>query len=91
MRIVGGEVLLLSSSPFNESALIHWLPRDRRRGLNFLGMVSSVLSANGWDKGAPFVTVVEDEEHHLLFRSATSIGDGPKQFIRADMVNPPGE
>lgn len=71
--------------------LDYWLPRDRRRGLNFLGMVSSDLSANGWDKGAPFVTVVEDEENHLLFRSATSIGDEPKQFIRAEMVNPPGE
>jgi arylsulfatase A-like enzyme len=71
--------------------LDYWLPRDRRRGLNFLGMVSSDLSASGWDKGAPFITVVEDEENHLLFRSATPLSDLTKQFIRAELLNPPGE
>ena len=65
--------------------------RDRRRGLDFLGMVSTDLSANGWDKGAPHVTVVEDEENHLLFRSATPLSNVTRQFIRAEMVNPPGE
>ena len=76
-----------TGGPFLE----YWLPRDRRRGLNFLGMVSSDLSANGWDEGAPHVTVVEDEENHLLLRSATPLSNVTRQFIRAEMVNPPGE
>ena len=76
-----------TGGPFLE----YWLPRDRRRGLDFLGMVSTDLSANGWDEGAPHVTVVEDEENHLLFRSATPLSNVTRQFIRAEMVNPPGE
>jgi hypothetical protein len=76
-----------AGGPFLE----YWLPRDRRRGLQFGGEVSSDLSASGWNRGAPHVTVVEDEEHHLLFRSATPVGGQTQQFIRAEMLNPPGE
>lgn len=71
--------------------LEYCLPRDRRRGLDFVGAVSSDLSSGGWDKGAPHVSVVEDEQDHLLFRSATPIGGTVRQFIRAEMLNPPGE
>jgi hypothetical protein len=35
--------------------------------------------------------VVADEENHLLFRSTTPIEDLTKQFIRAGMLNPPGD
>jgi arylsulfatase A-like enzyme len=69
--------------------LDYWLPRDRRRSLQFAGAVSSDLSVSLWNRGAPHVTVVEDEENHLLFRSATSLGSLTKQFIRAEMLNPP--
>lgn len=71
--------------------LEYWLPRDRRRSLQFAGAVSSDLSVGGWNRGAPHVIVVEDEESHLLFRSATPVGGQAKQFIRAEMLNPPGE
>jgi arylsulfatase A-like enzyme len=71
--------------------LEYWLPRDRRRGLQFDGAVSSDLSFSGWNRGAPHVIVVEDEDNHLLFRSATPLGGQTKQFIRAEMLNPPGE
>ena len=64
------------------------LPRDRRRGLQFLGSVSSNLSG-GWQSGPPHCVVVEDEEKHLLFRSATPVSGVPRQFIRAEMVDPP--
>lgn len=69
--------------------LEYLLPRDRRRGLQFLGSVSSDLSS-GWQSGPPHCVVIEDEEDHLLFRSATPVGGAARQFIRAGMVNPPG-
>lgn len=70
--------------------LEYLLPRDRRRGLEFFGSVSNDLSS-GWLSGPPHCEIVEDEENHLLFRSATPVGDLSRQFIRAGMINPPGE
>lgn len=69
--------------------LEYLLPRDRRRGLQFLGSVSPDLSS-GWQSGPPHCVVVEDEQNHLLFRSATPVSGAPRQFIRAEMINPPG-
>jgi hypothetical protein len=69
--------------------LEYWLPRDRRRGLDFVGSVSTDLSS-GWLGGPPHCVVVEDEQNHLLFRSATPVSGAARQFIRAEMVNPPG-
>ena len=69
--------------------LEYWLPRDRRRGLQFLGSVSPDLSS-GWQSGPPHCAVIEDEQNHLLFRSATPVSGAARQFIRAEMVNPPG-
>jgi hypothetical protein len=74
-----------AGGPFLE----YMLPRDRRRGLQFVGMVSSDPSS-GWRSGPPHCMVVEDGYSHLLFRSATPIGGSVRQFIRAEMVNPPG-
>jgi hypothetical protein len=65
------------------------LPRDRRRGLQFLGSVSPDLSS-GWQSGPPHCVVVEDEPNHLLFRSATPVSGVDRQFIRAEMIDPPG-
>ena len=69
--------------------LEYLLPRQRRRGLEFTGSVSTDLAA-GWQRGAPHCAVVEDEESHLLFRSSTPLGELPRQFIRAEMIDPPG-
>lgn len=71
------------------SFLEYRLPRDRRRGLEFVGSVSTDLSL-GWQSGPSHCAVVEDGEDHLLFRSMTPIGEQPRQFIRAEIVNPPG-
>lgn len=80
LRIVGG---------VGESFLEYRLPRDRRRAMQFLGSVSSDLSS-GWQTGAPHCVIVEDEPNHLLFRSATPVSGAARQFIRAEIVNPPG-
>jgi arylsulfatase A-like enzyme len=69
--------------------LEYMLPRDRRRGLQFIGSVSSNLSTD-WMSGPPHCVIVEDGEDHLLFRSATPVGGVTRQFIRAVMLNPPG-
>ena len=68
--------------------LEYWLPRDRRRGLQFQGSVSSNLTL--WESGPPHCIIVEDEQNHLLFRSATPVSGLDRQFIRSQMVNPPG-
>jgi arylsulfatase A-like enzyme len=74
----------------NEGSYLEYvLPRDRRRGLQFLGSISSDLSS--WQTGSPHCVVVEDEQNHLLFRSATPVGHASRQFIRAVMLNPPTE
>jgi hypothetical protein len=75
-----------AGGPFLE----YLLPRDRRRGLQFVGSVSTDFSS-GWLSGPPHCVIVEDEENHLLFRSTTPVGGLSRQFIRAGMVNPPGE
>lgn len=66
------------------------LPRDRRRGTQYVGSVSTDLSAN-WLTGPPHCVIVEDGENHLLFRSTTPVAGSATQFIRAVMVNPPNE
>jgi hypothetical protein len=76
-------------SGVGESFLEYRLPRDRRRAMQFLGSVSSDLSS-GWQTGAPHCVIVEDEPNHLLFRSATPVSGAARQFIRAEIVNPPG-
>ncbi|MFZ9936026.1 MAG: sulfatase-like hydrolase/transferase, partial [Luteolibacter sp.] len=75
-----------AGGPFLE----YLLPRDRRRGLEFVGSVSTAFSS-GWLSGPPHCVIVEDEENHLLFRSSAPVGELSRQFIRAGMVNPPGE
>jgi arylsulfatase A-like enzyme len=63
------------------------LPRDSRRGVQFRGGVSSDLS--NWQSGSPHCTVVEDGANQVIFRSATPVSGSPRQFIRAEIVNPP--
>lgn len=79
LRIGGG-----AGGPFLE----YRLPRDRRRGLDFVGSVSADLSF-GWQSGPPHCVVAEDGENHLLFRSGTPVGGATRQFIRAEIVDPP--
>ncbi len=64
------------------------LPRDRRRGMQYVGSVSTDLSAN-WQTGPPYCVIVEDGANHLLFRSVTPVADSTQQFIRAVMLNAP--
>ena len=73
-----------------DTFLEYFVPRDRRRGLQFIGSVSNDLST-GWQNGPPHCVVAEDGENHLLFRSTTPLDEQPRQFIRAGIVNPPGE
>ncbi|MEN8663309.1 MAG: sulfatase-like hydrolase/transferase, partial [Lentimonas sp.] len=64
------------------------VPRDSRRTVQISGSVSSDLSDPGsWDSGEPHVTIEENTATHLLFRSATPVGNG-QQFIRAEIVEP---
>jgi hypothetical protein len=74
-----------AGGPFLE----YLLPRDHRRGLEFVGSVATDLSS-GWLSGPPHCVIVEDEPNHLLFRSATPVSGTDRQFIRAGMINPPG-
>jgi hypothetical protein len=66
------------------------LPRDRRRGVQFRGSVSTDLFST-WSSGPPNCTLVEDGQNHMLFRSATPVSGTPRQFIRAEMIDPPGQ
>lgn len=70
------------------SFLEYFLPRQRRRGLEFVGSVSTSLAAD-WQSGPAHCVVVEDEEDHIILRSMTPMSDQPRQFIRAEIVNPP--
>jgi arylsulfatase A-like enzyme len=64
------------------------VPRDSRRTVQISGSVSSDLSDPGsWDSGESHVTIQENTATHLLFRSATPVGNG-QQFIRAEIVEP---
>jgi hypothetical protein len=69
--------------------LEYLLPRDKRRGVEFRGAVSTDLST--WQSGAPHSAIVEDAPGHMIFRSATPVSEAPRQFIRAEMINPPGQ
>ena len=62
------------------------VPRDARRSVQIHGAVSTNLTS--WNVGEPHCTVVEDETDHVLFRSATPVGDVPRQFIRAEVAEP---
>jgi arylsulfatase A-like enzyme len=64
------------------------LPRSRRRGVQFRGAVSSDLTT--WQSGSPHCTVVEEGANQMIFRSATPVSGSPRQFIRAEMIDPPG-
>jgi len=68
--------------------LEYLLPRDRRRGLEFIGSVATDLSSS-WLSGPLHCIIVEDEPNHLLFRSTTPVSEADRQFIRAEMINPP--
>ena len=63
------------------------LPRSSRRGVQFRGAVSSDLTT--WQSGSPHCTIVEEGADQMIFRSATPVGGNPRQFIRAEMINPP--
>ena len=71
------------------SFLEYVLPRDSRRGVQFLGAVSSDLTT--WQSGLPHCTVVEEAANQMIFRSAAPVSGAPRQFIRAEMINPPGQ
>ncbi|MDA7882069.1 sulfatase-like hydrolase/transferase [Akkermansiaceae bacterium] len=57
------------------------VPRDARRAVQIEGSVSQDLSS--WLTGEPACLLVEDEPTHLVFRSASPVGDKTSQFIRA--------
>ena len=63
------------------------LPRSSRRGVQFQGAVSTDLST--WQSGSPHCTVVEDGASQMIFRSATPVSGAARQFIRAEMIDPP--
>jgi arylsulfatase A-like enzyme len=63
-----------------------FVPRDRRRGVQIAGFVSTDLWT--WQGGPPHCLLVEDENDHLLFRSAASAAGQPQQFMRATIAIP---
>jgi autotransporter-associated beta strand protein len=63
------------------------LPRSSRRGAEFRGAVSTDLST--WQSGSPHCTIVETGTSQMIFRSAAPVSGTPRQFIRAEMINPP--
>jgi hypothetical protein len=63
------------------------LPRNSRRGVQFQGAVSTDLST--WQSGAPHCNVVETGTSQMIFRSATPVSGAARQFIRAEMIDPP--
>ena len=65
------------------------LPRNSRRGAQFRGAVSSDLTT--WQSGSPHCTIVEQGTDQLIFRSATPVSGTPRQFIRAEMIDPLGQ
>lgn len=69
-----------------DSFLEYRVPRAARRDAQITGSVS--LDLLMWKSSAPDILLIEDEANHLLFRSATPIGDEPKQFMKAEVVIP---
>ena len=65
------------------------LPRNSRRGVQFRGAVSPDLTT--WQSGSPHCNIVEEGANQMIFRSATPVSGSPRQFIRAEMINPPGQ
>ena len=65
------------------------LPRSRRRGVQFRGSVS--LDLTNWLSGPPHCTLVEEWTNQMIFRSTTPFSGTPRQFIRAEMIDPPGQ
>jgi hypothetical protein len=63
------------------------LPRNSRRGAQFRGSVSTDLST--WQSGSPHCTIVETGTSQMIFRSATPVSGAARQFIRAEMIDPP--
>ncbi|MGA0845540.1 MAG: hypothetical protein ACO3RV_03295, partial [Luteolibacter sp.] len=63
------------------------LPRSSRRAVEFRGAVSTDLTT--WFSGDQHCNVIEEGASQMIFRSATPLGDAPRQFIRAEMVSPP--
>lgn len=62
------------------------VPHSARRSVQISASVSTNLTS--WDTGEPDVFLIEDEDDHLLFRSATPVGDINRQFIRAEVAAP---
>lgn len=71
------------------SFLEYILPRSRRRGVQFRGSVS--LDLTNWQSGPPHCTLVEEWTNQMIFRSSTPFSGTPRQFIRAEMIDPPGQ
>jgi hypothetical protein len=71
------------------SFLEYILPRSSRRGMQFRGEVSTDMT--GWQSGPPHCTLVEEWTNQMIFRSTTPVSGTPRQFIRAEMINPPGQ
>ena len=69
-----------------DSFLEYRVPRASRRDVEIAGAVSLVLMM--WKTGAPDCLLIKDEADHLLYRSVTPIEDEPRQFIRAEIVQP---
>jgi hypothetical protein len=65
------------------------LPRSSRRGAQFRGAVSTDLST--WQSGSPHCAIVETGTSQMIFRSATPVSGAARQFIRAEMIDPPGQ
>lgn len=85
-----GSSVARATGGINHSGPVSYLellvPRDVRRSVQIHGSVSTTLTS--WNRGEPYCTVIEDEADHLLFRSATPVGDEPRQFIRAEVAEP---
>jgi hypothetical protein len=77
-----GKTTLVGENTFLEFRV----PRDARRLVQITGSVSENLSSD-WT-GEPACVVVEDEPSHLLFRATAPMEDKPRQFIRAEIVEP---
>ena len=65
------------------------IPRSSRHGVQFRGAVSTDLST--WQSESPHCILVEEGSAQMIFRSATPVSGNPRQFIRAEMINPPGQ
>ncbi len=81
--------LMRITNETGNSFLEYVLPRSRRRGVQFRGSVSSDLIH--WQSGPPHCTLAEEWSDKIIFRSAAPLTQTPRQFIRAEMIDPPGQ